>query len=251
MTGFLPLLKKEIIEQWRSYRLLIAASVFLLFGISTPLTLKYMPEILKSLASEFPIEMPPPTAAQSLAEFTGTIGQVGILIVVLVAMGAVANEMRRSTGVMTLSKPVSYAAFIMAKFAAIGLTFIVSLAVSGAICFAYTVWLIGGASPAVFTGMSLLLAGFMLWSLAVTLLFSSLFKNSVAAGGAALGSIIAISALSAIPVVGEYLPGALLKWGNDLLAGTGEVYWWGLGVTAGLTVLCLLLTPRVLRRKEL
>ncbi len=87
MKGLAPLLKKELREQLRTYRLVIVGGVFLLFGITTPLTLKYLPEILKLAGEQMTIEFPPPTAVQSLAEYASTIGQVGVLVAVLVAMG--------------------------------------------------------------------------------------------------------------------------------------------------------------------
>jgi len=51
------------------------------------------------------IQLPTPTAAMSLAEYAGNIGQIGALIAVLMAMGGIANELKSGTAVMTLSKP--------------------------------------------------------------------------------------------------------------------------------------------------
>ena len=72
MTGFTPLLKKELKEQLRTYRLLIITVVFLLFGLSTPLLLKYMPKLLELAGEDIVINMPPPTALQALEEYAGT-----------------------------------------------------------------------------------------------------------------------------------------------------------------------------------
>ena len=47
MKGFAPLFKKEIREQLKLYRLVIVLGVFLLFGLTSPLTLKYLPDLLK------------------------------------------------------------------------------------------------------------------------------------------------------------------------------------------------------------
>ncbi len=146
MNGLIPLLKKELREQLRTYRLVIVGGVFLFFGITTPLLLKYLPEIIKLAGQNVPVEIPPPTAAQSLLEYAGTIGQIGVLVAVLVAMGSVANERSRGTAVMTLSKPVTRAAFIGAKWTASSLTFLVSLAAASLVCLGYTVWLIGPAN---------------------------------------------------------------------------------------------------------
>lgn len=251
MNGLLPLLKKEIREQIKTYRLVIVGGVFLLFGISTPLTLKYLPEIMKLAGEDMVISMPPPTAAQSLIEYTSTIGQIGVLVAILVSMGSIANEVRHGTIYLTLSKPVSRAAFVNAKLIAFSLTFFVSLVVASAICYGYTVWLIEDASIAAFTGANLLLMMFLVFCLAATIFFSSLFRSSLAAGGIALAAIVGQGAISAIPAVGDYLPGKLLGWSSNLINGTGEPYWWALGITAAVTVLCLLAARRRLSGKDL
>jgi ABC-2 type transport system permease protein len=250
VNGLAALIRKEIREQLRTYRLVVVAGVFLLFGISTPLMLKYLPEFLKLAGENMQINMPPPTAAQALVEYAGSVGQIGVLVAVLVAMGSVANELQRGTAVMTLSKPVTRAAFITAKFAAMSLTFVVSLAVASALCLAYTVWLIGSADAVSFFGLNLLLAVFLMFGLAVTVLFSSLFKSSLAAGGTALGVVVGQAVLSVLPWVGDYMPGRLLGWGNALFAGSHS-YWGSLAVTIVLTGLCLYFAQRALRNKEM
>ncbi|OGO36880.1 MAG: hypothetical protein A2147_11600 [Chloroflexi bacterium RBG_16_57_8] len=251
MTGLWPLLKKEIKEQLRTYRLVVVGGVFLLFGITTPLMLKYLPEIIKLAGENIPVDIPPPAAVDSLVEYAGTIGQIGVLVAVLVGMGSVANELQRSTAVMTLSKPVTRSAFVTAKLVAMSLTFIISMALASAFCFAYTVWLIGGANAAQFVGLNLLLGLFLVFCLAVTVLFSSLFRSSLAAGGIALGVLVAQAGFSVLPVVGSYMPGKLLGWGSSLVMGGRETYWSALAITALLIVLCVYLAQRSLRNKEM
>ncbi len=251
MTGLIPLLKKEIMEQWRTYKLLIVACIFLFFGLTTPLMLKYLPELLKLAGtSGMDIKIPPPTAIQSLAEFTSTIGQIGVFVAVLMAMGSIANELRQGTAVITLSKPVSRAAFVNAKLIAIASTFLVSLAASALLCYAYTVWLIGPADIMAFAGQNLLLGVFLVFCLAITLMLSSLFKSSLAAGGIAMAIIVGQGVLSAIPRIGDFFPGRLLSWGNQLLAGSGNSYWPALVITVVITAGNIFMAQRCLRHKD-
>jgi ABC-2 type transport system permease protein len=250
MSGFSILLKKELWQQIKTYRLLIVGCVFVFFGLTTPLMLKYLPEIIKLTGTPLPLEIPPPTAIESLAEYAGTVGQLGVLLTVLMSMGAIADELRRGTAVIILSKPVTRAVFVNAKLTAISLTFIVSLIAASLLCFGYTVWLIGPASVMPFIGLNLLLALFLIFCLSVTLLFSSLFRSSLAAGGLGIGVLILIAVLSAVPVIGDYLPGKLLGWGSELLAGTGNNYWWSLGVTLVSTIACTYGAQRLLKNKE-
>lgn len=251
MTGLGPLLVKEIKEQLRTYRLVIVGGIFLLFGISTPLTLKYLPEILKMTGEDIIIEIPPPTAVEALTEYSGTIGQIGVLITVLIAMGCIASELRQGTAIITLSKPVSRLAFVSAKLIAVSLTFIVSMAVSSAFCYAYTVWLIESADIMAFIGLNLLLGLFLVFCLSVTMFFSSVFRSSLAAGGVAIALLIAQAGLSAIPRIGNYMPGKILGWGNNLLAGSGETYWPALAITAVIIIICVYGAQRLLRNRDI
>lgn len=252
MKGLGPLLKKELKEQFRTYRWLIVGGIFLLFGITTPLMLKYLPEILKFAGDQLSIiDIPPPTAFQSLSEYTGTIGQIGVLVAVLVAMGSIANELRHGTALMTLSKPVSRLAFVTAKLIAVSLTFLGSMIVASIFCYAYTVWLIESADVMAFVGQNALLGLFLIFCLAVTLLFSSLFKNSLAAGGISLAIIVAQAGLTVLPGFRNYLPGSLLNWGTEILKGSSESYWRALGITVVVIIFCIYLAQRTLQRKDL
>jgi ABC-2 type transport system permease protein len=252
MKGFAPLFKKEIREQLKLYRLVIVLGVFLLFGLTSPLTLKYLPEIMKLAGDQgMSIQLPVPTAAQSLASYAGDIGQIGALVAVLIAMGCIANELKSGTAIMTLSKPVNRSAFVSAKLLAVSLTFLVSMILASLVCFGYTVWLIQGAAVWPFAGLNLLLALFLIFCLAVTMLFSSLYKSSLAAGGVALGVIIVQGIISAIPVVGKYMPGKLLDWGTNLLTGSDKTYWWALGITIVAIGLCVYFSQRFLKNRDL
>jgi ABC-2 type transport system permease protein len=250
MSGFSILLKKEVWQQIKTYRLLVVGCVFVFFGLTTPLLLKYLPEIISLSGTPIPIDLPPPTAVESLAEYAGTIGQIGVLLTVLMSMGAIADELRRGTAVIIFSKPVTRAAFVNAKLTSLSLTFIVSMIAASLFCFGYTIWLIGPASVLPFLGLNLLLALFLIFCLTVTLLFSSLFRSSLAAGGLAIGVLILTAVLSSVPVIGDYLPGKLLGWGNELLTGTGNNYWWALGVTVAASIACTYGAQRLLKNRE-
>jgi ABC-2 type transport system permease protein len=252
MKGFAPLLKKEIREQFKLYRLVIVGGIFVFFGISDPIMLKYLPEILKLAGSgNLNIQIPTPTAAQSLAEYAGNIGQIGVLVAVLVAMGCIANELKSGTAVMTLSKPVSRSAFVSAKLLAMSMAFIVSMILGSLFCFGYTVWLIQGAAVMPFVGLNLLLGLFLVFCLSVTLFFSSLYKSGLAAGGLAISVVIVQAIISSIPVIGNFMPGKLLSWGTDLLTGSGTGNWWALGITVVAIGLCLYFAQRLLKNRDL
>ncbi|TFG46762.1 MAG: ABC transporter permease, partial [Dehalococcoidia bacterium] len=139
MNGFKTLLSKEWREQIRTFRLLIVAGIFLFFGLTTPVMIKYLPEIIKLAGEELGgLVIPPPTALQALSEYSVTALQMGLLVAILVTMGAIASERSRGTAVMTLSKPVSTGAFVTAKLVAISFSFIIGLVLGGIGAYGYT-----------------------------------------------------------------------------------------------------------------
>jgi hypothetical protein len=93
---------------------------------------------------------------------------------------------------------------------------------------------------------------FLLLAVAVTLMFSSIFKSQLAAGALGLVTVIALTLVSSLPRVGEYLPGGLVSWGNHLLAAEpGGEAWGAVAVTVVLIALSLYLAWTQLKKKEI
>jgi len=253
MRGFMALLKKELTEQVRTNRIVITAGVFLFFGLATPLMIKYLPELIE-MAGEtgMEIEIPPPTPAQAMGEYVGTMMQFGVLAAILIAMGAIARERESGTAALVLSKPVGYPAFVLAKFKALGVTTLIAVLLGGLACWGYTHLLFDGAPGLGFLYANAILLLYLLLAVAITLMYSSFFKSQLAAGALGLVTVIGLSVVSSLPWVGKYLPGALVGWGNQLLAGApGGEAWGALAVTMVLIVLSLFLAWTALKRKEI
>ena len=139
MAGFGPLLRKELLEQWRTLRLPVVTMIFLLVGLGSPLLARFTPEILKSVGGDqFQIVLPTPSAADAVDQLAKNLGQFGGLIAVLLAMGAVAAEKERGTAALLVTKPISRAAFLLAKLVAIGTTLAVAVAIATAGAWFYT-----------------------------------------------------------------------------------------------------------------
>jgi len=250
---FLAMLRKELLEQWRSRRLVAVAAVLLFFGFLSPLSAKMLPDLMKSLGDTggVVIEFPPPTAQDALLQHVKNTSQFGVFLAVLLAMGALAREKERGTAAMILSKPASRASFLLAKFVALTLVFGLSLILAGLACYYYTIVLFKGVGQAHFVEMNLLLALFIEFYLAVTLLGSAITRSQVVAGGLGLGAIFVVAILGALPRLGTYMPTALLEWARVLMAGTGEPAWGAVAVSLAGIIVCLGIALAVFERQEL
>ena len=249
---FLAVLRKELVEQWRTRRLVVVAVVFLFFGFLSPLGAKLLPDLLEGLGDSGGVvfEIPPPTVQDALLQYVKNMSQFGVLLAVLLAMGAVAREKERGTAAMVLSKPVSRANFLLGKFVALTLVFSLCLALAGLACYYYTVVLFEGTGEARFVEMNLLLGLFIEFYLAVTLLGSTVARSQVVAGGLGLGAVFVVAILGVLPRFGDYMPTALLDWARALMAGTGEPAWGAVVVSLGVIVVCLGAALVVFERQE-
>lgn len=247
-------LRKELMEQWRSYRLLIVGVVLLLFGLASPLIAKYGPEILRLAlpqGEEILQLIPPPTVADAASQYLKNISQFGVLLAVLMAMGSVALEKDKGTAGLMLVKPISRGVFLTAKFLALGLTFTVGILLAGVAGYYYTMLLFESLSLPAWLALNGMLLLFILVYLALTLLCSTLTGSQVVSGGLAFGVIVILSGLSAVPRLREVMPGQLNTWAGQLVAGGGEPAWAALGVSVGLIVAALVVAWLVFERQEL
>lgn len=108
MNQVSALFKKEWIDFFRNYRLLILAIVFFILAFSSPLTAKFMPEILgnflpKDVADSFPT----PTAFDSWQQFFKNFSQIGLFVFVLIFGASLSNERQHGTLVIPLTKGLS------------------------------------------------------------------------------------------------------------------------------------------------
>jgi ABC-2 type transport system permease protein len=210
VTGFGPLLRKELLEQWRTRRLLVVAVVFTIFGIGSPLLARYTPELVKALAGDqFQLIIPTPTITDAVGQFQKNLGQTGILAAILLAMGSVAAEKERGTAGMLLTKPLSRGAFLAAKLVAIGGTLLASTAAAGIGAYVYTALLFEAPPVAGYVAMCALLFGSLMSYAALTFLGSTLTRSSAAAAGIGAGFMVILLLLAALPTIGLWTPGHL------------------------------------------
>lgn len=252
-NAFLTSLRKELLEQWRSKRFLVLAVVLVFFGITSPLAAKLMPQLFNLIpgGEQFVNLIPEPSIQDAIDQYVKNIGQFGILLAILMSMGAVAVEKERGTAALILVKPLPRAAFILAKFKAIALSFLGALTLSALGGYYYTLFLFGPLDALAWIGMNLLLWAQFLVFIALTLLFSTLLRSQAAAVGASLGVLLLLAAVSAFPQVGQYLPGQLAAWAGTLFRPAPITAWPALWVSLGIMAVSLTAACILFQKQEL
>jgi len=138
MSGFGILLRKELLEAWRTRRLPVVAVLFLIVGIISPLTARYLNEILTLAmgdSSRSPCRIQRHHGARAAPE---DLGQLGALAAIALAMGSVSGELDRGTAAMVLAQPVGRPAFLAAKLLAIAAVLGIATLLASAVAWIYT-----------------------------------------------------------------------------------------------------------------
>jgi ABC-2 type transport system permease protein len=245
--------RKEWMEFIRTYRLLIVAIVLVFFGLTSPLLAKFTPEIITLIPGGEDISklIPPPTVWDAVAQYVKNMAQFGIILALLLTMGAIAQEKDKGTAAMMLVKPMPRGAFLGAKFLALAAMFAICLLAAGLACYYYTLLLFEAMDVLRWLGLNALLFLYVMVYVALTLFCSTLTKSQAAAGGVALGLMVVLGLVGAIPGLGKYLPGELITWGTRLMHSDTSTSWTALGVSLGLIVISLLAAWLIFKKQEL
>lgn len=197
----------------RTHRLLILLSVYLFFGLTGPLTARYLAQILDRLGTNgIKVEFPAPTPADGIDQFAGNAAQLGLLVVVLVAGSALAFDARRETAVFLRTR-VEHVRDILVPAYLVNTAAAVTALVAGSLAAWYeTAVLLGRLPPARMVLGIALGALFLAFAVAVVALAASLVRATVAAAGLALGALLAMGILGGLGGdLGQWLPTTLLS----------------------------------------
>ena len=252
---FAAFLKKELMEITRTSKIIILPVLFLFFGILSPLTAKYMNQILSIAGKQqgITIQLPDPTFVQSYEQFFKNIYFMMIIVCVLVFAGTISEEKSKGTILLVMTKCLSRNGFIIGKLTAAILLFTFSYAVSAGACLYYTSLLFPEfVNAGIWTGLALFWF-FGLLMLTLTLLSSLLSRSLTTSAVVSFICYAAVSAFAALPYVGEYSPGALQGMSVKLaegLAVPGDSFT-AAAVTLGLAAICVLISLLAFKRQEL
>ena len=217
MRNYIIFLKKELFEAVKTYKLLILAATFFVFGLMSPLFAKMMPEIMKFAMASDPSTagmdltslFADPAAIDAWIQFYSNVGQLGLIVLVIVFSGMLASEISKGTLTIILTKGLARSTAILAKFS--------SAVIIWTGCFMIAFFTSWGFTIYFFPGEHLphiLLAGFCLWVygvflLALTCLAATLTKSTIFCMLSVGAAVVVFSLLPYLPFTDKYNPAFL------------------------------------------
>jgi ABC-2 type transport system permease protein len=247
------LLHKEFREGWRTWRFIILVAVLVISGLISPLLAYYTPALLRSVPNMppgFADLVPQPTLNDAVGQYVKNVTQFGVLLVVILSMGSIAQEKERGTLAMLLVHPLRRSAVFLAKWLSWAVVLAIGLALSALMCLFYTAVLFEWLPLVEFVQLNLLMYTFLLVYLSVALLASALARSQAVAAGAAFGGMALMLILSSLPRVGSVMPGQLPAWGSALVLGEPLTAWTALWVSLGIIGVSIAAACLWLEREE-
>jgi len=203
---------------------MIMAVVYLLFGFMNPVIAKVMPDILKSADLEgISLKIPTPTALDAWGQFFKNVGQMGLLILVIVFCGMMANEFSRGTFINILTKGMKRSTIIFSKLTVATVIWTLNYLLCLLVSYLYTAyfWKLDGMHHLFLTFFSLWLFGVFLITL---LIFGGvLFKNTSGTLLVTGGAVVIMMLLNIAPSLQKYNPILLASDNMSLLTAQKDV----------------------------
>lgn len=224
MRAYLAFTKKEFCELTRTYKLFIMAAIFLILGMMNPITAKITPMLLEKLMpAGIEISISEPTAIDSWVQFYKNVPTIGLIVLVIVFSGIMANEFTNNTLINMLTKGLPRSTVILSKFSMVVLAWTAAYVICFVVSYAYTAYFWSSENT-----FNILFSAACLWFFGVFLISTVmmggvLFKNSY---GCLLftGSVtVILFLLNIVPKFAEYSPLALISKNMALITNTVAV----------------------------
>lgn len=248
----MSLWRLELLRLVRTRRLLALCGVYLFFGLTGPLLARYMDRLLASIGGDVEITVPPPTPAAGIAQFSSNAQQIGLLVVLVVAAGALAFDAKPEIGTFFRTRVTSTARLLLPRFT-VAAAAAAAAFVLGTLAAWYQTTVLIGAPPAggILAGM-LYGAVYLAFAVAVMAVAAAVTRTTLTAVAVAVGVLLGLPLLGLIGAVAEWLPSHLLGALDALAAGAPAAdYLRAAGVSVIATVALLAGAARLLDRREI
>ena len=249
----MTLWRLEWLRLVRTRRLLALLAVYAFFGLTGPLTARYLAEILRAVGTEgVQVQLPEPTPADGIAQYVSNASQIGLLVVVLIAASALAFDARREMAVFLRTRVAGVHAIVLPAYGVTAAGTIAGFLLGSACAWYETTTLLGAPPAAAMLAGTAYGAVFLAFAVALVAFVAALVRGVMASAGITLVLLLLTGIVGSLVGAGTWLPTGLLGALGDLTAGTSAAdYLPGLVVTLILTAASLAGAVALGNRREL
>jgi ABC-2 type transport system permease protein len=225
--------------------------VFSAYGLLGPVLARYMADLVKRMGSDSAISITvrPPVPKDGIITYVNQVSQIGLIVAVVVAAGALAIDSRRGVSTFFRTRADTMWQLMLPRYVIPALAAVVAYTLGTLLAWYETALLIGAVPAAPLLAGMLCEAVFLVFGIAVVAAAASLVRGSLGTIGISLAVLLFLPILGTIGAVHDWLPTTLTTAPVNLLndASLGD-YAPAIAVAAALTP--TLLTWAVLRLRH-
>jgi len=216
------LLKYDFYHLRKTSKFIVFPIVIIIFAILSPITARYMNELLKLALSDSGIDitLTDPVVFDSYIQYIGNLYETVLFVVLFVGVGFFIKDKTKGLLPLILSKPINKIKYIISKYLSLSILILVSL-LMGYLVFSYYTYFIFKEVDMI--GMfltTLLFFIYVLYILSISLFSATYFKSYLAAVSVTFGIYVFTSMLTFFKVsIFNYLPGVIVNSSIDILIG--------------------------------
>lgn len=222
MKQLMAFMKKEFLEQLRTGRVILLISLFFLFGILNPATVKMMPWLLDLMSEQLAKSgmIINNIHVNAMTSWTQFFKNMPILLIVFIVMfsGILTTEYQKGTLINVITKGLKRWKILVSKMAVMVLLWTVGYLISFGITYGYNAyfWDNSIVKNLIFSVFGYYLAG--IWLISIILLSSTILKSSSGVILSVETGFITSYLLGFLSVLHKYVPTFILS-ANELLIG--------------------------------
>jgi ABC-2 type transport system permease protein len=247
----MSLWRVEWLRLVRTRRWLALAGVFLFFGLVGPITAAHMELIFGRLGGDIQVILPPPTPVAGLEQYMSNAMQVGLLVVLAIAAGALAFDNPAERAAFYRSRVPGARSLLAPRYALSAAAACVAFVLGTAAAWYETTILIGPLPVGPMLLGTALVCLYLAFAVAVTALAAALLRGVLGVIALSAGVLLSFPLLGLLGGFRPWLPGHLVGALTGLVAGTEPVaYLRAALVTLIATVVMLPVAAMLLDRRE-
>jgi len=231
----------EVLRLWRTRRLVVLASAYLVLGLGIPVAYHYLPALLATTGTRLlALVAFHPTPAEALTGFGQNAAELGTLAVVAVAASGFAVDARSALAAFYRTKARSPFTLLLPRYAVTCVAAALCYGIGSLAAWYETAALIGHPATRTLAEGPGLGAVWICFCATVVALWASLVRTVPATVGASLATLLAIAFVASLADLSSWSP-TTIALGVALVAKghPAVVPWRALALTGGATVTLL------------
>ncbi len=220
------LLKYDFYYLLKTSKLIIFPVVLVLLAIMSPLTARYLNEILAfSLeGTGIVIDLGTPTVFESYSQYIGNLYELYLYVIIFVSIGMFIGDKTKGLLPLIISKPICRTKYILSKYISLSILILVSLLIGYFVFDYYTFFLFEEIDMLGMFYVTLLFFVYILYVLSIALFSATHTKSYVLALVTTVGIMMFIGILKLWEVgILKYIPGYIINNMIEVLSDVSEV----------------------------